>query len=165
AFTRAGATAPVDVHMMLGTSPILQREGTLIQGMEKQVGFNVIIDPTEIATGVARADAGNFDTWQIGFGGGFDPDQSLYRQVHSKGSLNWSGYASPAVDRATNQARSILNPQRRLQQYHIALAQLAKDLPIIYLYNLINRYGVSKSVADVQVYDGLIRAAFAGFKK
>jgi peptide/nickel transport system substrate-binding protein len=165
AFNRAGATTPVDVHMMLGPTTIDARAGVLIQGMEKQVGFNVILDPTEIATGVARAQAGNFDAWLIGFGGGFDPDQNLYRQVNSKGSLNWSGYASPVVDRATNQARSILNPQRRIQQYHIALAQLAKDLPIIYLYNLINRYGVSKSVAGVHFYDGLIRAAFAGFKK
>ena len=151
--------------MMLPTTPISAREGALIQGMEKKVGFNVILDPVELATGQSRAQTGRFETWLVGFVGGIDPDQLLYGLINSKGSVNYSGYASPVVDRATNQGRSILNPQRRLRQYHVALAQLAKDLPFISIRNNINRYGVSKEVAGVQVYDGLIRAAFAGFKK
>ena len=165
AFKRSGSIAPVDVHMMLPTTPISAREGALIQGMEKKVGFNVILDPVELATGQSRAQTGRFETWLVGFVGGIDPDQLLYGLINSKGSVNYSGYASPVVDRATNQGRSILNPQRRLRQYHVALAQLAKDLPFISIRNNINRYGVSKEVAGVQVYDGLIRAAFAGFKK
>jgi hypothetical protein len=41
-----------------------------------------------------------------------------------------------------------------------------KDLPLIYLYSPINRFGVGKPVGGVQIYgDGLIRAQFAGFKK
>ena len=55
---------------------------------------------------------------------------------------------------------------RRIAQYHTALVQVAKDLPLIYLYYPINRFGVSTKVAGVQIYgDGLIRAQFAGFKK
>jgi peptide/nickel transport system substrate-binding protein len=166
AFKRSGANAPVDVHMMLGPTPIDAREGALIQGMEKKVGFNVIPDPTELATAVSRAQSGRFETWLVGNAGGIDPDQNLYGQLNSKGSQNSGGYASPVFDRATNQGRSILKPRRRLEQYHIALAQLAQDLPIIYLRNPINRYGVSKNVAGVQVFgDSLIRAAFAGFKR
>jgi peptide/nickel transport system substrate-binding protein len=165
AFTYSGANAPVDVHLMLPTTPIAAREGALIQGMEKKVGFNVILDPTELTTGVARASAGKFDTWLVGWAGGTDPDQNLYRLVNSKGSSNSSGYASAVVDRATNQARAIVKPKRRLAQYHLALVQLAKDLPLIYLRNQINRFGVSKAVGGVQVYDSLIRAQFAGFKK
>jgi peptide/nickel transport system substrate-binding protein len=165
AFTHSGANAPVDVHLMLHTTPIAAREGALIQGMEKKIGFNVILDPTELATGVARASAGKFETWLVSWTGGTDPDQNLYRLVNSKGSSNYSGYASAAVDRATNQARAIVKPKRRLAQYHLALAQLAKDLPLIYLRNPINRFGVSKAVGGVQFYDSLIRAAFGGFKK
>jgi len=41
-----------------------------------------------------------------------------------------------------------------------------KDLPLIYLYHPVNRFGVSRTVSGVVVYgDGLIRAQFAGFKK
>jgi peptide/nickel transport system substrate-binding protein len=71
-----------------------------------------------------------------------------------------------AVDRATNQGRAILKPEKRIAQYHAALAQVQKDVPLIYLYNPINRFGVSKTVGGVQVFgDGLVRAQFAGFKK
>jgi peptide/nickel transport system substrate-binding protein len=43
---------------------------------------------------------------------------------------------------------------------------VSKDLPLIYLYYPINRFGVTTKVAGVQIYgDGLIRAQFAGFKK
>jgi peptide/nickel transport system substrate-binding protein len=71
-----------------------------------------------------------------------------------------------AVDRATNQARSILNPGRRVAQYHAALALLQRDVPRIYRYNQINRLGVSKRAGGAQIFgDGLIRAGFAGFEK
>ena len=134
--------------------------------MEKPVGFNVIPEPTESATGLSRAAAGKFDTFALGWSGRVDPDANLHQFVNSTGSSNYSGYTNSVVDRATNQARSIHNPKRRIQQYHVALAQLSKDVPLIYLYNPINRGGVSRNVAGVQVFaDGLIRAAFAGFKK
>jgi peptide/nickel transport system substrate-binding protein len=166
AFKRSGAKAPVDVHMILGTNTTAARLGALFQGMEKKVGFNVIIDPTEFVTAQARAAAGKFDTFGQGWSGRVDPDANLQQFVNSKGSSNYSGYSNATVDRATNQARAILNPKRRIEQYHIALVHLAKDLPWIYLYNPINRFGVSKTVGGVQIHgDGLIRAAFAGFEK
>src|SRR5919201_5723072 len=159
AFKRSGATAPVDVHMMIGTDPIAARLGALIQGMEKPVGFNVILQPTEFTTALNRADAGKFDTFAVGWSGRVDPDGNFYQFVNSKGSQNDSGYVNATVDRATNQARAILNPTRRIAQYHTALLQVLKDLPLIYLYNPINRFGVSKQVGGVNIYgDGLIRA-------
>ena len=166
AFARSGAKAPVDVHMTIGTLTTLARLGALFQGMEKKVGFNVILEPTEFATAQSRAAAGKFDTFFQPWSGRVDPDANLQQFVNSTGSSDFSGYANAAVDRATNQARAIFNPQRRIGLYHDALAHLAKDLPLIYLYNPINRFGVSKEVGGVQIYnDGLIRAAFAGFKK
>jgi peptide/nickel transport system substrate-binding protein len=166
AFNRSGASAPVDVHLMLGTTTVAARLGALIAGMEKPIGFNVILEPTEFATGLSRAAAGRFDMFQLGWSGRVDPDANLQQFVNAKGSSNYSGYVNAAVDRATNQARSILNSERRIAQYHTALAQLQKDVPLIYLYNQINRFGVSKTVGRVQIYgDGLMRAAFAGFNK
>ena len=95
-----------------------------------------------------------------------DPDGNFYQFVNSKGSQNDSGYVNATVDKATNQARAILKLDRRITQYHTALAQVLKDLPLIYLYNPINRFGVAKTVGGVQIYgDGLIRAQYAGFKK
>jgi peptide/nickel transport system substrate-binding protein len=166
AFKRSGATAPVDVHLMLGTDPIAARLGQVIQSMEKPIGFNVILDPTEFTTSLNREDAGNFQTFAIGWSGRVDPDGNFYQFVNSKGSQNDSGYVNAVVDKATNQARAVLIQSRRIGFYHTALAQVMKDLPLIYLYYPVNRFGVSKTVAGVQVFgDGLIRAQYAGFVK
>src|SRR5262249_27977686 len=59
AFTRSGAApGSVTVHMMIATDPIAARFGALIQNMEKQVGINVVLDPTEFTTALNREDAG-----------------------------------------------------------------------------------------------------------
>jgi peptide/nickel transport system substrate-binding protein len=166
AFKSSGVTGPVDVHLTIGTDPIAARLGALIQGFEKPIGFNVILDPTEFTTALNRADAGKFDTFQVGWSGRVDPDGNFYQFVNSKGSQNDSGYVNTAVDQATNKGRAILNQTKRIAQYHTALVQIAKDLPLIYLYYPINRFGVSTTVAGVQIYgDGLIRAQYAGFRK
>src|SRR5262249_32895140 len=167
AFKKSGATAPVTLHLMLGgTDPITQRLGTVIQGEEKAVGFNIVLDPTEFATSLNREDAGNFATYAVGWSGRVDPDGNFYQFVNSKGSQNDSGYVNAVVDKATNQARAVLVQSRRIGFYHTALVQIAKDLPLLYLYYPVNRFGVNTKVAGVQIYgDGLIRAQFAGFKK
>ena len=46
------------------------------------------------------------------------------------------------MDKATNQARAVLKVDRRIAFYHAALVQISKDLPLIYLYYPINRFGV-----------------------
>ena len=101
AFNRSGASAPVDVHLMLGTTTVAARLGALIAGMEKPIGFNVILEPTEFATGLSRAAAGRFDMFQLGWSGRVDPDANLQQFVNAKGSSNYSGYVNAAVDRAT----------------------------------------------------------------
>ena len=46
---------------MLGTDPVAARLGQVIQAMEKAVGINVVLEPTEFVTSLNRADAGKFD--------------------------------------------------------------------------------------------------------
>ena len=151
---------------MLGTDPIAARLGAVIQGMVKPIGFDVELQPTEFTTALNREDAGNFDTFQVGWSGRIDPDGNFYQFVNSKGSQNDSGYVNAVVDRATNAARKAASQHARIIDYHAALAQVLKDLPLIYLWHPINRFGVAKTVSGVKVYgDGLIRAQFAGFKK
>jgi hypothetical protein len=53
-----------------------------------------------------------------------------------------------------------------IASYHVALAQVLKDVPLIYLYRPVNRYGVAADVAGAQLSRGrLIRPQFAGFEK
>jgi peptide/nickel transport system substrate-binding protein len=165
AFAKAGARAPVGVKLMLGTDPIAARLGQVIQAMEKPIGFDVELQPTEFTTSLNREDAGNYETFAIGWSGRIDPDGNFYQFVNSKGSQNDSGYVNAVVDRATNNARKAATQQARIVSYRAALKQVLKDLPLIYLYHPVNRFGVVKTVSGVQVFgDGLIRAQFAQFK-
>lgn len=166
AFKKSGASGTVDLHLTIGTDAVAQRLGQVIQSQEKAVGFNVILEPTEFTTALNRQDAGKYEAFAVGWSGRVDPDGNFYQFVNSKGSQNTSGYVNAAVDRATNQARAILKQDRRITNYHTALVQVLKDLPLIYLYNPINRFGVAKNVGGIQIFgDGLIRAQFAGFRK
>jgi peptide/nickel transport system substrate-binding protein len=166
AFAKAGARAPVGVKLMIGTDPIAARLGAVIQGMEKAIGFDVELQPTEFTTALNREDAGNYETFAIGWSGRIDPDGNFYQFVNSKGSQNDSGYVNAVVDRATNNARAAATQKARIASYHAAIKQVVKDLPLIYLWHPVNRFGVVKTVSGVKVYgDGLIRAQFAGFKK
>ena len=68
---------------------------------------------------------------------------------------------------STDATGAIISTQKaRIASYRAAIKQVLKDLPLIYLWHPINRFGVVRTVSGVQVYsDGLIRAQFAGFKK
>jgi peptide/nickel transport system substrate-binding protein len=165
AFQRSGAQAPVDVRLVIGTDTVAARLGAVIQAAEKPIGFNVILQPTEFTTALNRADAGNFEMFAVGWSGRVDPDGNFYQFVNSKGSQNDSGYVNAVVDKATNQGRAVLQQGKRIAFYRTAVQQVLRDLPLIYLYNPINRFGVARTTGNIQVFgDGLIRAQYAGFK-
>jgi peptide/nickel transport system substrate-binding protein len=166
AFARSGASPGVTVHLMLGTDPVAARLGQVIQSMEKAIGINVVLDPTEFVTSLNREDAGNFETFAIGWSGRIDCDGNTFNFLQTNGSQNDSGYSNPVVDRALTNQRKAASLKARLVSLHAALAQAAKDRPIIYLYHVVNRDAREKNVGGVQLFgDGLVRVAFAGFTK
>jgi peptide/nickel transport system substrate-binding protein len=166
AFAKSGAAPGVTVHLMLGTDPVAARLGQVIQSMEKPIGFNVVLDPTEFVTSLNHEDAGQFETFAIGWSGRVDPDGNTYNFLQTTGSQNDSGYSNPVVDRALNNERKAASTKARLVSLHAALAQAAKDRPIIYLYHAVNYDAQAANVGGVQLFgDGLVRVAFAGFTK
>jgi peptide/nickel transport system substrate-binding protein len=166
AFARSGASPGVTVHLMLGTDPVAARLGQVIQSMEKPIGINVVLDPTEFVTSLNREDAGNFETFAIGWSGRIDCDGNTFNFLETNGSQNDSGYSNPVVDRALTNQRKAATLKARLVSLHAALLQAAKDRPVIYLYHAVNRDAREKNVGGVQLFgDGLVRIAFAGFQK
>jgi peptide/nickel transport system substrate-binding protein len=166
AFARSGASPGVTVHLMLGTDPVAARLGQVIQSMEKPIGINVVLDPTEFVTSLNHEDAGQFEAFAVGWSGRIDADGNIFNFLHTTGSQNDSGYSNPVVDRALNNERKAASLKARLVSFHAALAQAAKDRPIIYLYHAVNRDAQSTKVGGVQLFgDGLVRVQFAGFKK
>jgi peptide/nickel transport system substrate-binding protein len=159
---QSGVKTPIPVTMMLEASSESERLGEVIQAMEAQAGFAVKLAPTELTTGLDRADKGDFDTFQIGWSGRVDPDGNLFNEQESKGPLNYGGEDNPRVDQLLKQGRAVTDTARRRQIYEKAIALLLADRNIIYLYDDRLFTGWRSNVHGVEMRgDGLPRLAFA----
>lgn len=58
-----------------------------------------------------------------------DPDRMLYSQLTTDGSLNWSGYSNPEVDRLLEEGRTSLEQAKRAEAYDAGAKILAEELP------------------------------------
>ena len=160
----SGFQTPIKVPLMIGTDPVAARLGQVIQAMEKEVGFDVELQPTEFVTSLNRADAGNFMTFAIGWSGRVDPDGNIYGFVHTKGTTNDAGFSNAQLDPVLDNARKATTEKARTTLYSTAMRIIHRQRPLIYLWHPIQRDGVSRRVDGVQMYaDGLIRAYNAGF--
>jgi peptide/nickel transport system substrate-binding protein len=159
----SGAKTPVPVTMMLNTDAVALRLGQTIQAMTKEAGFDVKLQPTEFTSALDKGDAGEYDTFQIGWSGRVDPDGDIYEFVASKGSQNIAGYKSDELDGLLNKARTTNDEAERKEIYKQAVAVVNKDRPLIYLFHEKYITGASKQVAGLKVFgDGLMRFKEAG---
>jgi peptide/nickel transport system substrate-binding protein len=160
----SGFQTPIKVQLMIGTDPVQARLGQVIQAMEKAVGFDVELKPTEFVSALNQADAGKFEAFAVGWSGRVDPDGNIYGFVATPGTLNDSGYSDQKLDYILNNARRSVTEKSRITLYSAAMKIIHRQRPLIYLWHPVNYYGVTKKVAGVSVYgDGLIRAYNAGF--
>jgi peptide/nickel transport system substrate-binding protein len=159
-----GVPTPITVHLMIGTDPVAARLGQVIQSMEKEVGFNVVLEPTEFVTSLNRADAGKYDVFAIGWSGRVDPDGNIFQFVHTTGSQNDAGFTDAKLDYTLNSARRSTSEKSRITIYSAAMKIIHRQRPLIYLWHPIQYDGVRKNVEGVQMFgDGLIRAVTAGY--
>jgi peptide/nickel transport system substrate-binding protein len=155
----SGYQTPIKVSLTIGTDAVAARLGQVIQAMEQKVGFDVQLKPTEFVASLAQADAGNFDTFALGWSGRVDPDGNIYGFCQTTGTLNDSGFSNQQLDYVLNNARRSVLEKSRITLYAAAMKIIHRQRPLIYLYHPVNYYGVTKSVTGVQVFgDGLIRA-------
>jgi len=161
---QSGVPTPVPVRLMLNTDAVTLRLGQTIQAMAKEAGFNVQLQPTEFTSALDKGDAGDFDTFQLGWSGRIDPDGNIQQFVGSTGSQNDSGYTNDALDKVLDQGRGELDKAKRTQIYSQASQMIMDESPLIYLYHDKYFTGLGKNVTGVQVFgDGLLRFKEAGF--
>ena len=162
---QSGISNPT-VHLMVPTASVALRQAQFTQAEEAAVGIKVIIDSTDFVTALSKADAGNFDAFQIGWSGRVDPDGNIYGFLASDGTLNEPGYHDAQVDRLLKAARVAVSAKARRAAYKALILQALKDRPIVYLYHPVTRAGVSKQLVGVKLYpDTLLRVSTAGFGK
>jgi peptide/nickel transport system substrate-binding protein len=103
-------------------------------------------------------DAGDFQITQIGWSGRIDPDGNIHGFVTSEAGFNDGKYSNNKVDEVLNKARTVSSVEDRAPLYHEALAVMAKDRPLIYLYHLSWLYGIDDKVTGMTLYpDGMLR--------
>jgi peptide/nickel transport system substrate-binding protein len=152
------------VTLTLGTSPENLRLGQVIQAQAKEAGFDVQVAPTEFASALDASDAGDFDTFQVGWSGRVDPDGNTYNFLHTGAPLNITGISDPELDRLLEEARLVDDQEQRQELYSEALRIAAEQRPILYLFHEVNYLATAPDVVGVEYYsDGLPRLKTAGF--
>jgi peptide/nickel transport system substrate-binding protein len=153
------------IHLMVPTATAALRQAQFLQAEEAAVGIKVVIDSTDFVTSLAKADAGTYETFQIGWSGRVDPDGNIYQFVATTGSQNDSGYSNPRLDLILNNARKAATTKARATLYRAAQKIMLADRPLIYLYHPVTRASVSTSLKGLRMYpDTLLRVAFAEYK-
>jgi peptide/nickel transport system substrate-binding protein len=161
----ASGVANPTVHLMVPTGTVALRQAQFMQAEEKAVGINVIIDSTDFVTSLAKADAGTYDTFQIGWSGRVDPDGNIFQFVDTNGSQNDSGYSNTRMDFVLANARKAATAKARKTLYRVAQQIILNDRPLIYLYHPVTRAGLEKQLSGVHLYpDTLLRVANASYK-
>jgi peptide/nickel transport system substrate-binding protein len=154
---QAGAPNP-SVTLLIGTAPVQQQLGQMIQAMAQEAGFDIKLQAIEFASGLAAAKQGNFQAIMAGWSGRLDPDGNAYSFLHSSGALNDAHYANAEVDRMLDAARVVGSTAERKALYNKIQEQVNQDLPILYLYHTAWIWAYAKSVQGfTPVPDGMIR--------
>ena len=161
---QAGGSTPT-VHLMVPTGSVALRQAQFLQAEEEAVGIHLVIDSTDFVTSLSKADAGTYETFQIGWSGRVDPDGNIYQFVSTTGSQNDSGYSNPRLDLILNNARKASTEHARKTLYRAAQKIILNDRPLIYLYHAVARASLQKRLVGVKMYpDTLLRVSLAGYK-
>ncbi len=159
----SGADTPVPIELMIPNDPVNLRLGEVIQAMAEEAGFAVSLRPTEFATSIAQAQAGNFDAYVQGWSGRADPDGNIGQFHLQGGTNNYSGHHTEETDQLIQDAAAETDTEKRKELYDELVPKLRDANSIIYLYRnqLYNAHHAD--VAGVVTYpDGLIRVDRAG---
>lgn len=121
---------------------VYQRAAEMFQADLSKLGINVEIDAAEVGIWLDKIwTSGNYDTYLVRFWGidFTDPDGALYRQFHTDGDFNKSGYSNPRVDELLDEARTVSDVTVRKALYDEVQQILAEEVPAFFMIS-IDRY-------------------------
>jgi peptide/nickel transport system substrate-binding protein len=95
--------------------------------------------------------------WLIGWGQGAMDAEGIYVPLFRSGST-LSNYHNPDFDRMVDEAQTIMDPKKRLEQYHRINRLWVEDAAAVPLYQQLDLYGASKRLVWKARSDELIKA-------
>ncbi len=141
---KAGAKAAQPITFL--TSPTFDQR--IVQALVQQlsdVGFKVNVENVDFASYLQRVQAEKTKQPSISFGRWScacqDADGISFPLLHS--SSSWSAISDPKVDAALDTARNTLDDAKRLAAYTQVANTVAKDVPLLPLYQAAVIYGAS----------------------
>jgi peptide/nickel transport system substrate-binding protein len=130
----------------------------VIQSMAAEVGFDLRIRVTELATALKQAEAGEYQAFILDWSGRIDPDGNAYIFHKTKAPQNYSAYSNPDVDKALDDARLVTDLAQRKQIYEKMTKSILEDEPIIYIYHRRNLIAHTTRLEGYKaIPDGLVR--------
>jgi peptide/nickel transport system substrate-binding protein len=162
---QSGVPTPIPVTLVVeAANSEATRLGTVIQSMAKEAGFDVNLKATEFTTALEQAEAGNFETFQVGWSGRLDPDQNIAPSWDPNSTLNYSGADYADVEQLMAQERATTDPAQRQQIFQQMSQAFLEHDNIIYLYYPKVVLGYTSSLTGIKYgADGLIHLEHAGF--
>jgi peptide/nickel transport system substrate-binding protein len=143
----SGAAAQSEIE--LATAPVFdQRIVQAVQQMLTEAGLNVKINMSDMASYLKRAQGGLEITPALSYGRWScacqDADGVLFPLLHQ--SSSWSVYHNPKVDKLLEDARQTLDEKKRLDAYREIHEIIAKDVPLVPLYQSAAIYGAATAL-------------------
>jgi ABC-type transport system substrate-binding protein len=132
----AGYPNGFEVKLDIPTPLVFQRIGTAIQNQLAKAGINARLDVTDLPTFNKKVSSGASSLCIFGPARIPDADSPLVSFFHGASSapgLNLARYNK--LDRDIQEARTELNPSKRLKMYHEIQKKLMEDLPAIPLFS------------------------------
>jgi peptide/nickel transport system substrate-binding protein len=161
----AGITGPISVDLMVPKNVEREAVAQVIQSMAAEVGFDLRIRVTELATALKQAEAGEYQAFILDWSGRIDPDGNAYIFHKTKAPQNYSAYSNPDVDKALDDARLVTDLAQRKSIYEKMAKSIVEDDPIIYLYHRRNLIAHTTRLEGYKaIPDGLVRVVGLKFK-
>jgi peptide/nickel transport system substrate-binding protein len=103
--------------------------------MVAEVGFDLKIRVTEVATALKEGEQGNFQLYQNTWSGRIDPDGNSIIYQACGAPQNMGHYCDKEIDALHNEARATSDPAKRKAAYEKLTAKFLAEGWIIYLYH------------------------------
>jgi peptide/nickel transport system substrate-binding protein len=132
---QSGHHLPIPVDLLVSAKQPDEKIAEVIQQMTKHAGFDVKIQPVELAAANDLADTGKFDVYLVSWSGRIDPDGYFTDVVTTGGSINDGRIADHTLDQLVADAAAMSSHDERVASYRSVLDRLQSLNANIYLYH------------------------------
>lgn len=130
----AGVAPGTSFQLSVSTDLVLRKIDQVVVEQLAAVGLTVQLQPVSEAESYARVVQRAINFTPISWTQRADPDGLLYILFDSKGFANSTGYNNPEVDKRLEEARQLLDQDRRKTLYREVKGLIQQDLPYISLF-------------------------------